>query len=98
MILCGHSQMETLAYKPLQGSKGNTTMAFRIDPSCSIALGGLDPILAMFHFDEANTTISINYFSVDKKLLYNIQNQMVVNFSDYTRMTAAYYGKEAMKR
>jgi len=98
MILCGHTQMETLAYHPLKGVNGNTTMAFRIDPSCIVALGGLDSILAMFHFDEANTTISINYFSVDKNLLYNVQNQMQVNFSDFTRLTAAYYGEEDMRR
>ena len=45
--------------------------------------------MGLFSFDEANTTLTLNYFSVEKNMFYNVQNQMRINFSDYTRYTAS---------
>ena len=91
MILCGHSTQETIAYKPLKGKNGNTTMVFRIDHSYLVAGKGFDTTMALFNFDESAKTISINYFSIEKNKLYNIQNQMVVNFETYKKFSNSYF-------
>ena len=47
--------------------------------------------MALFNFDESANTISINYFSIEKNKLYNIQNQMVVNFETYKKFSNSYF-------
>ena len=94
MILCGHTATEFIAYEQLDGRYGNKTMVFRIDPSYILrgnSGNGFDPLLALFNINEATSTLSINMFSLEKNLLYNTQNQMRINFSDYTRYTHSYY-------
>lgn len=101
MILCGHTSTEDIAYKTLVGEQGNTTMIFRIDPSYIFAGNsgnGFAPLLALFNINEATTTLTINYFSCENNMLFNVQNQMRINFTDYTRYTHSYYnfGKEIL--
>ena len=101
MILCGHTSTEDIAYKTLVGEQGNTTMIFRIDPSYVFAGNsgnGFAPLLALFNINEATTTLTINYFSCENNMLFNVQNQMRINFTDYTRYTHSYYnfGKEIL--
>ena len=91
MILSGHSVTESIANKELQGKNGNIAMAFRVDSSYIVGGKGYDSVMGLFSFDEANTTLTLNYFSVEKNMFYNVQNQMRINFSDYTRYTASYY-------
>ena len=91
MILSGHSVTESVAYKELQGKNGNIAMAFRVDSTYTVGGKGYDSVMGLFSFDEANTTLTLNYFSVEKNMFYNVQNQMRINFSDYTRYTASYY-------
>lgn len=91
MILCGHSTTESIAYKELVGEQGNTVMAFRIDPSYVVGGRGLDTIIALFSMNENENTLYLNYFSIDKNKLYNIQNQMEINYSGFTKYTRSYY-------
>jgi len=98
MILCGHSTTESVGYKALKGKHGNTTMAFRLDPSYVASGMALDSIIGLFQFHEATSTLTLNYFSAAKGDLYNVQNQMVVNFSDFTRLTHSYYTQGGIAR
>ena len=98
MILCGHSTQETIAYKPLKGKNGNTTMVFRIDHSYLVASKGFDTTMALFNFDETAKTISINYFSVEKNKLFNVQNQMIVSFDTYKKYTTSYFNMNSEVR
>ncbi|MBQ8559823.1 MAG: metallophosphoesterase [Tyzzerella sp.] len=91
MILCGHSIMETIAYKELKGENGNTVMTFRIDPSNIVAQRGLDTITALFTINESESKLYLNYFSIDKNKLYNIQNQRTIDYSGFTKLTKSYY-------
>lgn len=90
MILCGHSGRDTIAYRELVGEKGNTVMVFRIDPSF-IANFSFDPLMALFQFNESTQTLYLNYFSTDKNMLYNTQNQMIISYYGYTKFTKEYY-------
>ena len=99
MILCGHSTTESVAYKTLVGEHGNTAMVFRIDPSYIISYAkGLDSIIGLFQFHEATSTVTFNYFSARKQELYNVQNQMSINFSTFTRLTHSYYTEGGIVR
>ena len=91
MILCGHSVTETIAYKELKGEKGNTAMTFRIDSSYIVAGKALDSMIALFSFNENDSILSLNYFSAEKNMLYNVQNQMQIDFSKYTKLTKSFY-------
>ena len=91
MVLCGHTLMETIAYKELKGENGNIVMAFRIDSSNIIAQSGMDTIAALFTVNETESKLYLNYFSIDKNKLYNIQNQMVIDFDGFTTLTKSYY-------
>ena len=91
MILCGHSVGESIAWKMLKGDKGNTVMTFRLDPSYVIASLGFDPILGLFNFNESKKEMTINYFSMEKNLCYNVQNQIRVNFETFDVKTGSYF-------
>lgn len=91
MILCGHSVTETIAYKEFKGTNGNTTMVFRIDSSYIVAGKALDSMMGLFSFNENKSIMSLNYFSAEKNMLYNIQNQMQIDYSKYTRLTKSFY-------
>ena len=91
MILCGHSATEDLGYKELKGDNGNTVMSFRIDPSYIVASHGIDSVLALFTIDESESKLYVNYFSIDKDKLFNTQNQMEIDFEDFTVLTHEYY-------
>lgn len=91
MILCGHSVTDDIGYKELTGENGNTVMTFMIDPSNVLAQSGLDTITALFTVDEKESKLYLNYFSIDKNKLFNIQNQRVIDFSGFTTLTKSYY-------
>ncbi len=97
LILCGHSVTESIAYKELTGDHGNTVMAFRIDPSYIVGGRGLDSVMALFSMDEDENTLYLNYYSIDKNKLYNIQNQMKINYGDFTKYTRSYYQNNQTK-
>lgn len=91
MILCGHSASESIAYKELLGENGNTVMAFKVDPSYIVGGYGLDTIMGLFSMHEDSNTLYFNLFSIDKNELYNIQNQMEINYGGFTKYTRSYY-------
>ena len=99
MILCGHSVTESVALKILNGQKGNKVITLRMDPSYLIAGNGCDPVLGLLGFNETTKDVTLNYFSTAKNQLYNIQNQMRINFQTYEIHTQSYFfpGKEIVR-
>lgn len=99
MVLCGHSVTESVACKLLEGDNGNTVISLRLDPSYLIAGVGVDPVLGLMNFNESAHEVTLNYFSTQKGLLYNIQNQYRINFETYEIHTGSYYypGREILR-
>ena len=99
MILCGHSVTESVALKILDGQSGNKVITLRMDPSYLIAGNGCDPVLGLLGFNETTKDMTLNYFSTSKNQLYNIQNQMRINFQTFEVHTQSYFfpGKEIVR-
>jgi len=93
MILCGHSAESRIQYKSLVGEKGNTVMTFMIDMSYTVGAKGHDSAISLITIDESTSTLWLNTFSAGKNRLFNVQNQMKINFKTYERSVGAYYGE-----
>lgn len=99
MVLCGHSVTESVALKILEGQSGNHVICLRMDPSYLLAGNGCDPVLGLLGFNESTKNITLNYFSTAKNQLYNIQNQMRINFETFEVRSQSYFypGKEIIR-
>lgn len=95
MVFCGHTISDDIAITQKVGDHGNVVSAFLVNGQGLLENNGLEALVALFNFDEANQRIYINYVSCISEKLYNIQNQFVLDFGDYTPIKSSLYVDKA---
>ena len=91
MTFCGHVISDDIMVEETVGDNGNVVANFLINAQGLIMNDGLESLVALFNFDEANQLVYINYVSTIQDKLYNFQNQFVYDFKGNTTLTSTKY-------
>ena len=95
MTFCGHVISDDIMVEETVGDNGNVVANFLVNGQGIIMNDGLESLVALFNFDEANQLVYVNYLSTVQEKLYNFQNQFVYSFKGNTHLTSSLYGAES---
>lgn len=95
MTFCGHVVSDDIMVEETVGDNGNVVANFLVNGQGIIMNDGLESLVALFNFDEANQLVYINYLSTVHEKLYNFQNQFVYSFKGNTELVSSKYAATA---
>jgi calcineurin-like phosphoesterase family protein len=91
MTFCGHVISDDIVITEQVGDNGNVVANFLINAQGIIMNDGLEAMVALLNFDEANGLVYVNYVSAIQNKLYDIQNQFVYDFKGNTGIMSSKY-------
>ena len=97
MTFCGHVISDDIVVTEQVGENGNVVANFLINAQGIIMNDGLEAMVALLNFDEANGLVYINYVSAIQNKLYDIQNQFVYDFKGNTTLMSSKYKQASAK-